>query len=323
MGIRVGSVYGPTYFLSAATVMIDPTGPPPRCPYSCIYCFRGETVVRTRAAAALVPPSMVEEELSGYPAETYGCVDAITIYGLGDPLLNPWSGLIARAARRVAEEHGLLLRAVTTGLLLDKPWARSLLEACDEAYIHVSAGLGDEWRAVNRPVEEASLREIEGYIASLPRHLRRRLVAYIVLFRGPGGLNSDPGTLGHIAVMVERLRLLRAYIDTINYPPANPRVKPAPPVAMRMMRKLLEERGMEAVVAEKREPPRCTGPRGPGPLYNHVLRLPLTVRQASLLYGADPEEISIVLSGLVEQGLVERIQWRGNIYYRGVAPASR
>ncbi|MCD6487685.1 MAG: hypothetical protein J7K21_00470 [Desulfurococcales archaeon] len=319
---RILHAYGPHPSRRAKgyILVVDPIGLPKKCPYNCVYCPVGETVIKSITPVALVPPNKIVADTE-YVIKRIGCgFKAVLFGGSGDAWLNPWLPLVIDRIIKLLKDYGCNVEywAYTTGFLVNKEWSRKLLGLFNKIYLKIDTAIGEDYQAINRPHENARLSTLKDIVREV---VSEDFIADITLIDYVGIMNSSRESIETLAAFLDMAGIKNILLNTINRPPLYKSVKPVTSKIMKRAMEVLIEHGFNVellpnnvVINEYGE----TIDFDPLILYNHLLRRPLLVNEVSLSYRLHVSEAAMILEQMVEKGFVIRNPWRTKIYYRGV-----
>ena len=198
--------------------------PPKRCSYSCIYCQLGPTAsirIRRRPFVRVEDLVRAVEERVAACSAGEGAVDYITVVPDGEPTLDVWLGPEIRALKKL----GIRIAVITNGSLLWRPKVRSALAEADVVSVKVDATERLPWRRINRPGRQLRLPTILEGLETFARSFSGEVWTETMLVRG---VNDDVQELERLAMFLERVEPVRAYVALPTRPPAVSDVR-APP----------------------------------------------------------------------------------------------
>lgn len=314
--MRIKTVYGPhpsrCFGLSLG---IDPILPPKRCIYNCIYCPMGRTISHVSSPSIMVTPERVKEELVEFIV-TNGCIfENIMIWGMGDPLLNYHTPLIAKIVRETVREHGCLAGIVvrTTGFHLGGEWVRPLYDFVDEVVIPVDS-VGDERKIINNPIQGHGVYRLANIIKQMPRFYKKKIAVEINLLRYNGSGNYVPSLIHEVMSILDMMNMKKIYLKTVSRPGSSDSIKPVRGGTFAKIMKLFIDNGFNVVT--------CTDTKRNNVFYagdireallNHLLRKPLSSDEIALIYG---NEGLVEAEKMVEAGFLAKKPWCGKIFFR-------
>ncbi|RLG81197.1 MAG: radical SAM protein [Thermoprotei archaeon] len=315
MKIELKTVYGPhpsrCFGLSLG---IDPLMPPKRCPYDCIYCPLGRTVIRTTQPSLLVKPESVLNDLKKFIEENGIVFEAITIWGLGDPLLNYNIALLVNSVREVLREYECNVPIIvrTTGFNIGSSWIKPLLPLVD--YIVIPVDLPSTLRKIYiNPAPNLKFTDIVSSVRSIDKAYRDKFIVEVNLFRFENFTNATAIILNELIADIKSLHIDKVLIKTVNRVPKDRRVKP---VRGKLINKVVEgftEEGFSVDMCKDRNYGKITLVNIELGLINHLARKPLKTSEIHYLYG--PRGVALA-EDLVRRGLAEKINWEKAVYFR-------
>jgi wyosine [tRNA(Phe)-imidazoG37] synthetase (radical SAM superfamily) len=294
---------------------IDPLLPPKKCPYNCIYCPIGYTVNKTMDPKIYVLVERVSRELSEF-INANGCVfENVMIWGSGDPLLNYQTPLITGRVRDILREYkcASTISIRTTGYLLGMEWVIPLYSLIDYIVIPLDA-VGDARKFINEPLDKAKLSILVNTIKEIPREYRKKVFFEINLLRIDTFRNTDPSLLDELIAYIERTRVNRILLKTVNRPSWRRGIKPVRGKLFERVRKYLEDKGFIVKTCTSKEHKHIVlSGNVEELLFNHLLRKPLSTEEVRNIYGT----IGVLfVEKLVREDVAEKIPWGTELFFR-------
>ncbi len=316
-------VYGPHWnrLDGSYAIIVDTVGFPKKCVYDCIYCSIGPTNTKAIQPVSLIPPDDIIADLKWLLSRVDKDFNTILFYGTGDPWLNPWFPLIVEKTRDIVRELGLdvELHAVTTGHLLSKQWAIQALKSIDRIYIKID-GLGEDYSLINNPHPEAKMKNLIVTIKNIREIMGSDRIFYeVTLLEYEGFSNANMGSLDQISAFLSMVKAENVVIRTVHRLPRVAGVKPVSKKKYEKARGFLENKGFKVHLEHN-----IMKPYGGSidfdevMLYNHLLRKPLTIKEIMMSYKLSVGAVAGFLNSLERKGLVAKIPWRTQVYYKGV-----
>ncbi len=299
-------------------VIVDPIGPPKKCPYNCIYCPMGSTVVKTDRVYSLIPPKKILDDYSHIMEKIEYGVKIILFNGMGDPFLNYFLENIVEEIKGFNREHGLDMElwVKTTLAPLVYHDRKNLLGLFDRVYVVFDSGSLDDLSLINDPVNHVRIRDLVRYISSLDIDV----IAETTLVNIGGEGNWVSGSLELIASWLGRAGVKQVLLKTLSRPPRSMDAKPVSKKILYSVREYFIEHGFSVTVlweGVKRGFGRIVL-YGEDDLYSLLLRRPMDLLELHNALELPIRDIAYLLSKLENSGLIERIPWRTRIFYRGV-----
>jgi len=314
--VKIRTVYGPHPSMCfGLSLGIDPILPPKRCIYNCIYCPMGRTISQVSTPSIIVTPERVKEDLEEFIA-TNGCIfENIMIWGMGDPLLNYHTPLIAKTVRETVQEHGCSAKIVvrTTGFHLGEEWVRPLYDFVDEIIIPVDSA-GDERKIINDPIQGYGIYRLANIIKRIPRFYKKKVAVEINLLRHNGDGNCSPSLIHEIISILNMMNTKKVYLKTVSRPGSSDSIKPVRGRTFTKIMELLVNNGYNVVT--------CTNIKRINVFYagdtreallNHLLRKPLSSEEIMLIYG---NEGLVEAERMVEAGYLVKKPWGEKVFFR-------
>jgi wyosine [tRNA(Phe)-imidazoG37] synthetase (radical SAM superfamily) len=316
IGYNIKTIYGihPSRCFGLS-LGIDPLLPPKKCPYNCIYCPIGYTVNKTMDPKIHVSVERVGKELSEF-INANGCVfENVMIWGSGDPLLNYQTPLIIGRVREILREYRCesTISIRTTGYLLGMEWVIPLYNLIDYIIIPLDAA-GDARKFINEPLDKAKLSILVNTIREIPGEYRRRIFFEINLLRIDTFRNTDPPLLDELSTYIEKTRVNKILLKTINRPSWRRGIKPIRGRLFERVREYLENKGFIVKTCTSRGYKHIVLSGDVEELlFNHLLRKPLSTEEIRSIYGT----IGVLFAEkLVRENIAEKTPWGTELFFR-------
>lgn len=276
----------------------------PICSMDCLYCEVGRTAVLTTERKAYVPAQAILDELAHWQEHVGQPVDAVTLGGSGEPLLNTEFGEVIRGARRIMPATPVAV--LTNASLLVEPEVRRELAQADIVLPSLDSLVDEEFAAVNRPAAGVAPQAVAEALLAFRREFAGRIYLEVLLV---AGVNDSEDNLRRLKAFVPRLAPDRVDVVTMTRPGAYAEARAVP-------RKTLERwrRELSAGVAEAAE--RTSSALSANLLtkqeiqeivQNSVRRRPQTVAQLAQATGLPAECVREALAALSKMGGVRTI----------------
>lgn len=225
--------YGPVWsrrFGRSLGVSLSDPADPVRCHWHCPYCQLG----RQRSDGPPTPARRIIAAVTAKLAELApGSVDAVTFAGNGEPLDHPEFSRIAVAIAPLAAVHGAQTVLLTNGDGIDRPEVMAALLLIGRTYVKWDPGAsGGAWRRPSGGDPALRLRTLRS-IPSL------RIQAMLFQDERGDGNAGDEACQRWLREMVY-LRPVEVHLTTIERDPANPHLRPVPPVILARWRRETE-----------------------------------------------------------------------------------
>ncbi len=309
------TVYGPHPSRCYGKVIyIDPVLPPKKCPYDCVFCPLGKSVVKTRKPSIHVDSKHIVDDLKEFIEDNMVEFDKIIIWGYGDPLLNYQIPIIISNVKEFLEKNGYKSKILikTSGLLLLENWVLPLYELVDEIILQLSIP-GTLWRAYHNPPQDIKFHELIKRLAMIDKRYRKKISIELILFKINTFKNFDEQVLLELITAYKRIGVNKVYVSTIDRPPTNSNVKPVHgKILLKVNAKLVDE-GFNTTICSYSSTRGKSIKNTTKWLYNHLLRIPLSTREIVDIYG---DQGITVLDRFINDKMVEKINWEHQIYFK-------
>ncbi len=319
--MKLRTIYGPHMSRCfGLSLGIDPLLIPKKCPYDCIYCpLSVKTINKTYSPKIIVTKEKILSDLQFFTKinrDVFENIEHITIWGMGDPLLNYHTPLIVEEIKKllVNEKSSAKIVLRTTGYLIDEKWVYPVLEKADYVIIPMDAA-GEYRQIINDPLEKLKLKQLVQKIKSIPKVFRNKFFIEINLLRYNGLRNSDPKILDEILSYISMSGISKILLKTINRPSWNTRIKPVKGRVFDKTREYLENNGYRVITCVEKPLEKNIMIKSDleETILNHLLRKPLSNEEIRRIYGLRG---IITAEKFVEANLVEKVNWLNKIYFR-------
>jgi wyosine [tRNA(Phe)-imidazoG37] synthetase (radical SAM superfamily) len=146
-------------------------------------------------------------------------IDYLTFVPDGEPTLDVDLGREIKMLRPL----GIKLAVISNGSLIFHEDVREVLAQADWVSLKVDSTREEIWRRINRPQPALQLRAILEGMVDFAGFFKGELVTETMLVRG---LNDDSAQMREVAVFLERLQPVKAYVSIPTRPPAEKWVVP-------------------------------------------------------------------------------------------------
>jgi len=197
------------------------------CPFDCLYCEAGPTVVRTCQRREYVPVADIIAEVEQWlNREGQTGIDVCTVTAQGEPTLHSGLGEVLRFLRR---RGGVPVVLLTNGALLQDSALRREVAEADIVVPSLDAARESSFRRVNRPGPEVELAGIiEGLEALFAEH-PGRVWLEILLVAGCNDAEEDIAALARVLRRLPGTDRHRVQLNTVSRPSRTADVAPLAP----------------------------------------------------------------------------------------------
>ncbi len=320
-------VYGPVpSWRLGNSLGIDPILPPKRCTYDCIYCQLGPTKEKiTTLEKVEVTPSIVRAHLRRkLRTLDLDDIDYITLSGSGEPTLNPLLGEIILVIRE--ETKGRVPIAILTNAsLLWRPEVRKALRKVDLVVAKVDAVDEDLYIKINRPHAALSLGVVLKGIELFRREFQGKLAAQVMLLKKDNLKNITPRHIAKLRKVLSSIQFDEIQLNTPLRPPADPKVLPLSHHEINQIAKELASLGIPILTPFTPRAIRKVHELSDTieeEILDLLRRRPSDVDSLARILPFSEEEIKRALNVLMAKRLVDRITYRGRVFYKACEVSS-
>jgi len=311
---QVKTVYGPhpTPCYGNA-VVVDSLLPPKKCPYNCVFCPLGETVIKTNKPGVYASVERVAGDFEEFLKDNGVVFEKVLVWGFGDPLLNYQLPAILNSIKSILVEKNINAQLVvkTTGLNMGENWVFPLYEIADEIVVPLSTP-PSLWKVYSKPVEKYAFEKLIEKLASIDKRYRAKMSAELVVFKINSSGNFEEEVLHELVSVYSRIGFSKVYVTTLDRP-AHHGVKPVNQKVLEKIASKLIDEGLKAHVCSKKLVSSQVKITTLKWLFNHVLRMPLSTMEVLGIYG---EWGLAVLNQMVKNNLVSKISWEGQVFFK-------
>lgn len=276
----------------------------PICSMDCLYCEVGRTAVLTTERKAYVPAKAILAELAHWREHVGRPVDAVTLGGSGEPLLNTEFGEVIRGVKAVMPATPVAV--LTNSTMLVDPVVRRELTQADIVLPSLDSLVDEEFASINRPAPGIGPRAVAEALLDFRREFAGRIYLEVLLV---AGINDSEENLKRLKAFVPRLAPERVDVVTLSRPGAYAEARAVPRETLERWRR---ELGAVAAQAKARvvapaQANRLTKQEIQEIVHNSVRRRPQTAAQIALATGLPAERVREALDELRETGGVRAI----------------
>ncbi|MBE9553512.1 MAG: radical SAM protein [Proteobacteria bacterium] len=290
--------------------------PPKSCSYSCIYCQVGRTAETEALPRSFYPPETVVAAVTDRVAalgQSQQSIDFLTFVPDGEPTLDENLGDEIEGLRSL----GIPIAVITNASLLWRAEVRITLARADWVSLKVDAVREEVWRRINRP--DASLR-METVLDGMRRfaaEFKGELTTETMLIKG---INDDGAVVIETADFLAQLAPGRAYLGIPTRPTAESWCEPPDEETY--------NRAYQVFAARLPDVEYLTGEGGTsfgftGNVEDDLLGItavhPMSHEAVAELLRNSHASWDVV-EGLLAQGRLKRIEYRGNTFYERPLP---
>jgi wyosine [tRNA(Phe)-imidazoG37] synthetase (radical SAM superfamily) len=281
------------------------------CNLNCIYCECGSTTNLSAERREWVPAADVIAELSGFLAGSPS-LDVVTITGSGEPTLNTGLGKIIRFLKKNYPRYATAL--LTNGTLFTLPGVRAAASLFDYVLPSLDAVSRVTFKKVNRPHGGLDNKKIIRGLARFSREYKGAL--WLEVFIAPG-INDSTEELLLLKKAINEICPGRVQLNTLDRPGACDSVVPASGTRLREIAAFLSPLPVEIV--SRRHTAAAAGSAGmelESSITATLRRRPSTVEDLSSATGRPINDVTAILSRLVNDNKVRTETVKNRIFYR-------
>jgi wyosine [tRNA(Phe)-imidazoG37] synthetase (radical SAM superfamily) len=282
-----------------------------RCSLNCVYCECGSTTELTLERAEHVRAAAIIAELDDFLSRKPQ-LDYITFGGSGEPTLNTAVGTLVQYLKSTHPDYKCAL--LTNGTLLYLPEVRRDLQLFDIVLPNLDAVSHAAFEKLNRPHRELDNRTvINGLIAFRNEYSG---TIWLEVFIVPG-INDTPSELALIRATALRIKPDRLQLNTLDRPGACDWVKPVPLDRLQAIARDLAPLPVEIITRQANEPALWKGMAvSADAVRSLIARRPSTVEEIAALSGITINEASLMISRLLDSGLISAFPLGTRTFYR-------
>jgi wyosine [tRNA(Phe)-imidazoG37] synthetase (radical SAM superfamily) len=281
------------------------------CTYSCIYCQVGKAIkMQINRQEFYNPDDLVDEvkELLNHIQNEKDYPDYITIVPDGEPTLDINLGILIEKLKML----GVPVAVITNASLIDQPEVQNDLLKADYVSFKVDSFSQEIWKKINIPHKQLDLQKIKEGIRVFRNYFSGKMVTETMLVKG---VNDSSDELENTARVIQSFEPEVAYIAIPTRPPAFKKVEPPDEVTVNTAYHIFKEY-IENVEL-------LTGYEGnafasAGNFRDDVLSITAVhpMREDAVLELLDKTDGNKnLLDALLQQNLVEQVQFGGHSYY--------
>jgi wyosine [tRNA(Phe)-imidazoG37] synthetase (radical SAM superfamily) len=281
-----------------------------KCTYSCVYCECGATTNLTTLRSEYFPARNVVAELDRVLSKKPE-LDYITFAGSGEPTLSLSIGPVITHIKTTYPYYSVAV--LTNGSLFTMADVRNDILKADLIIPTLTTAHQHTFECVHRPYP--SLR-IDAIIAGMEQFRKMYTGAlWLEVFIIPG-LNTTADELAGLKGAIERINPDRVQLNTLDRPPAEGWVHPAPDAELERIRDVLGRSGIEIIsralpVSRTMVP----GTEAGGMIRATLRRRPSTVEDLARTTGLSGGEVVKILAVLERAGVVTSQRGERGVFY--------
>jgi len=304
-------IFGPVHSRRLGNSLGIDLVPAKTCTFNCIFCQLGHTSQQTIERKEYVPAAEVMAELEAY-LENGGKADYITFSGSGEPTLHSKIGEMIAQTKQMTE---IPVAVLTCGALLYDPQVRRELAPADVVLPSLSTVSPETFHALNRPHGRLHLDEIIAGMKRFRQEYAGKIWLEVMLVKG---LNDSAQEMARLREVITEIKPDKVHLNTVVRPPAETDIKPLAEAELRELQATLGSN--VEIIAER--------PEMPAPSVGHLMvhdlmqllaRHPATLSEISESLNCKHEIIWLVVSALMESGVVEEREHQGKKFYKKTA----
>ncbi|URA09587.1 radical SAM protein [Thermospira aquatica] len=289
------------------------------CNFNCVYCECGRNARYVYERGHFVPPEEILKEIEDFLASN-PAPQSITFSGTGEPTLSLDIGFLLETLSR--RYPSIRLTVLTNGSLLWDPEVQHDLLPASLVVPSLDAVTEEAYQKIDRPHKIFELEKvIQGIIEfSQKFHTEEKKEIWLEVFIVPG-VNDDPSHTRRLATLIQQMKCDRVQLNSLDRPPAEAWVKPAPESVLHGIREALREKGVIVPIdIVKRYTVRSELSRYHQDvevaILEAVARRPMRLDDLSVMLGRNSEEIMAYLDILQREGKIQPVIQDHEIFYR-------
>jgi wyosine [tRNA(Phe)-imidazoG37] synthetase (radical SAM superfamily) len=280
------------------------------CTYSCVYCECGATSNLTTTRSEFFPASTVIAELDQILSKQPE-LDYITFAGSGEPTLSLSIGPVITHIKTKCPRYSVAV--LTNGSLCTRADVRNDLLKADLVIPTLTTADQHTFERIHRP--HPSLR-IDTIIIGMEQFRKMYAGAlWLEVFIVPG-LNTTAEELAGLKEAIERISPDRVQLNTLDRPPAEGWVQPAPEAELDRIREALGTSGIE-IISRTLPASRTMVPdyEAVGMIQATLRRRPSTIEDLVRTTGISGGELAKILAALERAGMVMAQRGTRGVFY--------
>jgi len=281
------------------------------CCLNCLYCECGITTVQTLERKEYVPARATIQEVDAF-LSTVPSLDVITFAGSGEPTLNTALPVVLRHVQSHYPQYKTAL--LTNGVLLFLEEVRQGLLTFDYVLPSLDAVRQETFERINQPPAGLDNRKvIEGLIAFSKMY---RGILWVEVFIIPG-VNDDEVELALLKQTLDKVRLDRVHLNTLDRPPAFAGVEPASSERLWQIARFFAPLPVEIISRKAETAPRIALSRhGIKDILATLRRRPMTIEDLSVTMAKNINEMYVLLDMLLDKNLVTTRTVNNKTFYQ-------
>ena len=278
------------------------------CTQDCLYCQLGPTDKTTLERKEYVPIVEVLAELREVLREG-GRIDWITLSGSGEPTLNLKIGELIPEIKKLTK---IPVAILTNGTLLIYPEVREALREIDLVVPSLDAGSEENFRRVNRPYPELSLKKLVRGTADFAAGFSGQVWLEVMLLKD---INDSGDELERISRRIKTIRPENVQLNTVVRPPADAEARALDHDQLRAAQKFLQSQlvsiPVEIVAGFSGKRDKVMNEDIRMAILTYLKRRPATLGDLSATFGLHRNEVIKYLGHLLEEKKIkERLSGR-------------
>jgi wyosine [tRNA(Phe)-imidazoG37] synthetase (radical SAM superfamily) len=281
------------------------------CTYSCIYCQVGKAIkMQINRQEFYEPDELVDEAkaLLSNIQDKKDYPDYITIVPDGEPTLDINLGILIEKLKML----GVPVAVITNASLVDQPEVQNDLLKADFVSFKADSFFPEIWKKINIPHKQLNLQRIKEGIHVFRNYFSGKMVTETMLVKG---VNDSPEELKNTARIIESFEPEAAYIAIPTRPPAFKKVEPPDEITVNAAYHIFREyiKNVELLTGYEGNAFASAGNFRDDLLSITAVHPMREDAVLELLDKTDGNKNSLVT--LLQENLVEKVQYSGHFYY--------
>jgi wyosine [tRNA(Phe)-imidazoG37] synthetase (radical SAM superfamily) len=285
--------------------------PPKSCSYSCLYCQVGATKGQIVEPRNFYTPEEIFQEVSAKVNKAYSAdepIEYLTFVPDGEPTLDINLGEAINLLRSL----NIPIAVISNASLLSRKNVRDAIAKADWVSVKVDSIDTGIWQQINRPHESLHLRDIQEGIRKFAKQFDGQLVSETMLV---DGINDSQDSVTGVADFLHEIGVSKAYLSIPTRPTAEVGIRPPGELVVNHAYQIFDSKlsHVEYLIGYEGDAFAFTGDIRQDLLSITAVHPMRESAVRELLKRAEAE--SSVVSELITEGMLKKVEYRGNRYY--------